>query len=124
MNGFFLKNETSGTQKCFDAWSWLLLGAFLFTVIFSVWHLTTAPRLWLDEAKNIELAESFATAGKLDIEIAPGIFTGAPHLLQSTGYPATLPLALFFKIFGFGLAQARIYMLLWILATLAILYLF
>ena len=71
-------------------------------VFFSLPALVTKPRLWADEAKTIELAKNFLKFGKLDIETAPGEFSGYQHLLQSTGYPLTVPLAGFFKIFGFG----------------------
>lgn len=111
-------------RKHFSIWHALLVAAFLFMLVFSVRHLTTAPRLWIDEAKNIEIAESFNTSGVFDMELAPGYFTGVPHLLQSTGYPVTAPLALVFKIFGFGFVQARVYMILWMIATVLVLYLF
>jgi hypothetical protein len=110
--------------RIFSFWPVCLATAFLFMLVFSLCHLTTEPRLWLDEAKNIEIAESFNTSGRLDMEISPGTFTGVAHLLQSTGYPVTVPLALVFKIFGFGLVQARLYMLLWMFAVVGILYIF
>jgi len=91
---------------------WPLL-AILLAVIISFPTLTTKPHLWADEAKSIELARNFLDYGKLEIQTAPGEFTGFPQILQSTGYPVTIPLAFVFKFFGFGLMQARIYMLFW-----------
>src|SRR3989338_336350 len=105
-------------------WRWLLALGFLFMLIFSVRTLTTAPRLWIDEAKNIEIAQSFNTEGKFDMQVAPGQFTNVPYLIQSTGYPVTGSLAVFFRIFGFGLVQARVFMLLWMIATVLVLYRF
>lgn len=119
-----MNNLTEIFGKQFTLWRALLFTGFLFMLVFSLRHLTTEPRFWLDEAKNIEIAQSFNTSGRFDMEIAPGVFTGVPHLLQSTGYPVTAPLALVFKIFGFGLAQARIYMLLWMFSAIGVLYLF
>ena len=81
--------------------------------------LTTWPRVWIDEGKDIELARGFLNAGKLDIEMAPGQFSGVASLLQSTGYPVTVPLAGVFKLFGYGFEQARAYMLLWALIAIA-----
>lgn len=103
-------------------WRVVLVLSFLFVMVYSIPRLTTAPRLWLDEAKNIELAQSFNSAWRLDMEIAPGQFTGVPHLLQSTGYPVTIPLAFIFKIFGMNFTAARLYMLVWIFVTLCALY--
>ena len=101
--------------KYYSAAGIILLGV----LVLSFSTLTTKPRLWIDEAKSMELARSFLKFGKLDIETAPGEFTGFPEILQSTGYPATVPLAAFFKLFGYGLVQARIYMLIWMLVALA-----
>ena len=97
----------------------LLLVIILASVIlFSFSTLTTKPQIWVDEAKSIELARNFLNFGKLNIQVAPGEFTDFPEILQSTGYPVTVSLAAIFKIFGYGLVQARIFMLGWMLAAL------
>lgn len=102
----------------------LFLAVILASVtLFSFSALTTKPRIWIDEAKSIELARNFLNFGKLNIQIAPGEFTDFPEILQSTGYPVTVPLAIFFKLFGYGLVQARIYMLGWMLAALGAVFL-
>jgi len=98
--------------------SLLCVAALIWVLVFSGQTLTTKPRLWFDESINIELARNFSLFGKLDISVSPGNFSGQQALLQNTGYPVTLPLALFFKIFGFGLVQARVYMLIWLAAAL------
>lgn len=87
--------------------------AILIVIVVSIPTLTTNPHLWVDEAKSIELARNFSNYGKLNIQTAPNEFTEFPQILQSTGYPVTMPLALIFKVFGYGLAQARLYMLFW-----------
>lgn len=104
--------------KYYSLFSLILLGVF----ILSLPTLTVKPRLWIDEAKSIELARNFLDFGKLNIQVAPKEFTSFPELLQSTGYPVTLPLALVFKLFGYGLVQARIFMLGWMLAALAVVF--
>ncbi len=101
-----------------------LFGAILLAIVISVPTLTTKPHLWGDEAKSIELARNFLNYGKLDIQVAPNEFTGFPQILQSTGYPVTIPLAFVFKLFGTGLAQARIYMLFWMVVFLIISFMF
>jgi len=89
----------------------MLAAIILAVVIFSLSTLTTKPRLWTDEALSIELARNFSSSGRLDLAVEPGVFSGVPYLLQSTGYPMTIALAGFFKIFGFGLVQARLFAL-------------
>lgn len=85
---------------------------------YSLFYLTTKPKLWVDEAFAIEMAKNFLSYDRLDLMVEPQVFTGYPFLLQSTGYPMTIALAGFFKIFGFGLAQARIFTLLLMIACL------
>ena len=87
-------------------------------VIVSIQHLTTIPRIFYDEASAIEVARNFQLFGMLDVLTAPGQFSGFPYITGSSGFPVTLPLAAFFKIFGFGFTQARIYALLWLLIFL------
>lgn len=91
-------------------------------VIWSSGTLLTKPKLWIDEAMTINTARSFMTHGVLSPETAPNTFFQFPHLVQSTGYPLTLTLAGFFKVFGYGFYQARILMLLWIVAALSLVF--
>lgn len=101
----------------------LFLTAILFfVIIFSLSRLTTSPRVWFDEGLNIEIAHNFLLFYRLDIFTAPGIFSGAPHAVGTSGYPLILPLAGVFSLFGFGLEQARIYMFFWLIITLLSVY--
>ncbi len=106
-----------GTARQRMAWGALFF-SIAFVFFFSWPTLTTKPAVWYDEGINIELARNFAEFGKLDLITEPLQFTGQGSLIGSTGYPVTIPLAIFFKIFGFGFAQARAYMLLWMTAAL------
>ncbi|OHA26477.1 MAG: hypothetical protein A3C06_02780 [Candidatus Taylorbacteria bacterium RIFCSPHIGHO2_02_FULL_46_13] len=120
------KNVAQGTYQTLIAkhrWP-LLCGVliFLFVLGLSLSTLTTKPRLWTDEAASIELSKNFATDGVLDFQFAPGKYTGFPYLLQSTGYPTTVPLAVLFTVFGFSFTLARVYMLVWMFLALATVY--
>ncbi len=101
---------------------WFLIAVLLVVNLYSVGTLMTKPAYWYDEALNVELARNFADFGKLDLIVAPDTFSGRGATVGSTGYPITVPLAGFFKVFGFGLAQARIFMLLWMSACLLVLF--
>ncbi len=94
----------------------------MFALFFSFTGFAERPGIWFDEGITIEIARNFALFGELDTLTAPDSFSGVPHLVGTNGYPLTIPLALFFKIFGAGLIQARIFMIGWLLATLGMLY--
>jgi hypothetical protein len=100
----------------------ILACVFSFAIVFSLSSLTTKPDLWFDEALNIEVAHNFLLFQKLNILIAPGVFAEYPYMVSSSGYVLTVPLAGFFKIFGFGLVQARIFMLLWLFFAIFTIY--
>ena len=98
---------------------YILFAAILLAVtVLSFRDILTYPRIWQDEAGTIELAHNVVKYGSPDIEVAPGKLTGTPHLIQSTGYPVFVPLALVFKVFGYGFTQARYFMLAWTLVAL------
>src|SRR3990167_4605106 len=87
-----------------------LLGLILISlVLYSTSTLTTKPRLFFDEGLFIEQAHNFAISGILDIAVAPGEYSGIPHVANSSGISATLPLSALFKAFGFSIELARTY---------------
>lgn len=93
-----------------------------FVLAYSFSTLTTKPKIWVDESVSIDIARSFMNYGVLSPQTAPGVFYPLPHLIQPSGYPLTLSLSGFFSIFGYGFFQARIFMLLWIIAALAVIF--
>jgi len=98
----------------------------ILTVIFSVSaiQLINIPRIFFDEGITIEVARNFELFGVPDIVTAPGQFSGFPYIQGSSGFPVTVPLAGFFKVFGFGFTQARIYALLWLFIFFATVWFF
>lgn len=87
-------------------------------------QLVTMPRIFFDEATTIEIARNVQLFGVPDVLTAPGQFSGIPFITGSSGFPVSFPLAAFFKLFGFGFAQARIYALLWLLAFFVVAWFF
>lgn len=103
---------------------WFIFTAvMIFVSVFCLQTLTTKPHLWFDEGLNIEAAHNFLLFQKLNIQIAPEIFSDAPFTLVTSGYPLTLSLAAFFNFFGFGFWQARLLMLGFLLLAIAIFFL-
>lgn len=100
----------------------LFAGILCFCSFFVLWNLTSMPAFWFDEGLSVEMANNFLHFGKLDVFTAPNIFSGAPYIVGTIGYPMTIPLAGFFAIFGFGLDQARIFMFGWIITVIGSFY--
>lgn len=90
------------------------------TVIYSVVNLTIKPPAWKDEALAIEGAYNLLRFGKLSILLGPDTFIENPLFAITSGPPLILPLSFFFKLFGFGIAQARWYMIIWLSVFLAV----
>ncbi len=105
----------------------LALGsALLVLVCFAVWHPTgdfvSSPSYWVDEAVSVEKARNFLIYGELDVAVAPGVLSGKPYATVAAGPLLTLPLAGFFSLFGIGIMQTRVYMLLWLIILLCVSY--
>src|SRR3989338_4326806 len=118
----FPQQKTAWSFFSRNAYTIIFICALVFVIVFSVSNLVTKPKLWTDESVSIDIARSFLNYGALSPQIAPDTLYPLPHLIQSTGYPVTVSLAAFFKLFGYGFYQARIFMLLWILVTLSVLF--
>lgn len=87
---------------------------FLVVLFLSTYKLTESPPIWMDEGIITQVSRNVAESGEYRLQVAPGEFVSAGFV--TTAYPATLPVALSFKIFGTGILQARIVMVLFILA--------
>jgi len=72
------------------------------------------PKFWHDEAVPFDIARTFLETGVLDAGIAPGVAFAQHYMTHATGFTVTVPLAGFFYLFGIGVLQSRIYMLLWL----------
>ncbi|TSC69800.1 MAG: hypothetical protein G01um101470_962 [Parcubacteria group bacterium Gr01-1014_70] len=94
----------------------------LFALVFSFQDFLVQPAYWFDEAITIEIARNFYLFGELDILTAPGVFSGVPYIAGTNGYPLTILLAAFFRVAGYGLLQARLFMLVWLAVCLITIY--
>jgi 4-amino-4-deoxy-L-arabinose transferase-like glycosyltransferase len=94
------------------------LSLFLLIIILSTRHLTTYPRLWYDEAINLQAAKNLAEQGYWNIQTAPGHPYEWPHQFLTTGYPVSAPLGIIFMFTGFSFLLARIYVLCWMILFL------
>jgi 4-amino-4-deoxy-L-arabinose transferase-like glycosyltransferase len=93
-----------------------LLALFLIVV-----HFTDTPKVWVDEGVFTEVARNFAAHGVLDLQTSPGHFFPMATLL-TTSYPVIFPVALSLKVFGIGVAQARLPMIAYIMLLVIAVY--
>ncbi len=103
------------------------LGAILvITVVFAFYSpsgsIVSTPSFWRDEAIPFEISRTFIELGKLDVVVAPGVVDGRPYLTHASGFPLTVPLAGFMSVLGIGVLQARVFMIIWVIATIVLLF--
>ncbi|MSR76478.1 MAG: hypothetical protein EXS68_02705 [Candidatus Ryanbacteria bacterium] len=105
-----------------------LLFLMCLTLVLGIWSphqsFTATPKYWWDESFAVETARTILEQGRIDITVAPHTPSNKAIILSSNGFPLSVPLAGVYLLFGFGITQTRIYMLCWILATVAVLYWF
>lgn len=82
-----------------------------------------SPSPWFDEGINLGIAKSWAEHGIFSLQIGPNEFVKERSLLITTNYPLLVFVALSFKLFGVGLWQAKVVMILF-LSTFVVLFYF
>lgn len=101
----------------------LAVVGFVLVGFLAAYQLLESPPTWLDEGIIIQTALNTSLYGPhAQLQAAPGRLVSAGYV--STSYPATYPVALSFTLFGIGLLQARLVMVLFILALALAAYLF
>ena len=103
----------------------IILGAVLILAVFLIlFHFTDTPKVWVDEGVFTEVSKNLATKGVLGVQTSPGEFFSMRNLLLTTSYPVIFPVATSLKIFGVGIWQARLPMILYMFALVLLFYLF
>src|SRR5581483_10542629 len=102
----------------------ILFLTFALTAFLIVFQFTYTPKPWIDEGLFTEMARNFAFHGVWGIQTSPGNFTLMNVPQVSVGYPVILPVALSLKIFGTGIWQARLPMLVFMFLLAVVFYLF
>ena len=107
-----------------DVFQKIILGAVSILAVFLIiFHFTESPRVWLDEGIFTEVAKNLAWHGVQGIQIAPGQIVSSA-VVATSGYPLIFPVAASFYLFGTGLWQARLPMVLYMLSLVALFYFF
>lgn len=101
--------------------AFFILILFSVAFFFSTYKLTESPPTWMDEGVIVQTAKNLAERGIYGLQVTPDKFVSSGFV--TTSYPVIYPIALSFKIFGVGILQARVVMVLFILAFCIVAYL-
>lgn len=93
----------------------IVAGLITLGIFLTFFQFTNTPKVWVDEGVFTEVSRNFAEHGVLGIQTSPGSFFTTEGFVLSTSYPVIFPVALSLKLFGVGLWQARLPMVLYIL---------
>jgi len=105
-------------------WHKITIGAvFLLAIFLIIFKFTAIPRVWTDEGIFTEVAKNLAWHGQQGIQVAPGKIVSSA-VVSTSGYPLIFPVAASFKIFGVGLWQARLPMLIYMFAFVSLFFFF
>ncbi len=102
----------------------VLIGVSCLSVFFVLHNLTVSPPVWVDEGVFTEVARNLAFHNTIGLQTAPGVFHKLDSFVLSVSYPVIFPVALSLKIFGVGIVQARLPMILYMLGLILLFYLF
>lgn len=100
----------------------LLCFVLVIFVGFVVYGFPDSPSSWFDEGINLGIARTAVEDGVYSLKIAPGQFVEQRPLLITTNYPLLGFIILSFKLFGVGLAQAKVVMIIFLSLFLFVAY--
>lgn len=101
--------------------AFLIIAVFFLILIF--YGFPDSPSPWFDEGINLGIAKSWVEHGVFSLQTGLDEFVQERPLLITTNYPLLAFVALSFKIFGVGLWQAKIVMILFLFAFAVLFYL-
>jgi hypothetical protein len=87
-------------------------------LFFALWNLTHFPRTWYDEGSHLHVPKTFVTHGVYADLSSEGYRHYGPTI--GVGPTVLLPIAGAFQAFGIGLLQARLVMVIYLLATIVV----
>lgn len=102
-----------------------MLAVFVSIIFLAVvfWGFPDSPSPWFDQGINLSIVKTFARDGVYSLGVGPNDFIGQRSLVFSTNYPLFSFIILSFKLFGVGLWQAQIVMVLFMAVFLWLAYL-
>lgn len=95
--------------------------AALFILFLFVYNLTDYPKTWFDEGSHLHVPKALVTMGVYADYSSEGLRHYGPTI--GVGPTVMLPIAGAFQLFGIGMVQARLVMVLYLAATVALMFL-
>jgi len=104
------------------------LGLFLIFICVSLVVLVSygfpdSPSPWFDEGISLGIARSYAEKGIYNMSVGPEQYVQEKYLMITTNYPLLIPVAMIFKLFGVGLWQAKLVMVIYLFIFIFLAYL-
>jgi len=96
----------------------LLLAAGVLVVFLAAWHLVDYPLTWYDEGSHLHVPKTLVLHGVYADQSSEGFRYYGPTI--GVGPTVLLPIAGVFKVAGIGLLQARVVMVVYLLAAIAV----
>lgn len=93
-------------------------------LFFSTWNLGNSPATWFDEGINMGIAKSFLLSGVYNLPTGPGEYVPEKSQLITTNYPVLIPVVVSLAAFGNSITVARLPMVLFLFAFVALAYSF
>jgi len=100
--------------------NWVFIASIIVFIGSIAWGFPDSPSPWFDEGVNLGIAKTFVEDGVYSLRTSPGNFVQERGLMISTNYPLLFPLATSFKLFGVGLAQAKVVMIIFLILFLIV----
>ncbi len=101
----------------------IFFALLLLSIFLIAYRYTEVPNVWLDEGVFTEVARNILINGNQGLQTAPGEFYPM-YALTTSGYPLTLPVSASIYLFGMGLWQVRLPLIIYMLLFVLIVYLF
>lgn len=102
----------------------ILFFLFSLAIFLITFQFTDTPKVWIDEGLFTEIARNVVFHGVWGIQTSPGNFSLMNLPQVSVSYPVIFPVALSLKIFGTGIWQARLPMIIYMFVLAVLFYFF
>ena len=102
----------------------IIFSVSILVVFLVLFHFTDTPMPWVDEGVYTETARNIAMHGVMGMQIEPGKYFSMRNFLLSSSYPVILPVSASIQLFGIGIWQSRLPMVLYMFLFLVASYLF
>jgi hypothetical protein len=101
----------------------ILFVVFCLSIFLITFHFTDTPKVWIDEGIFTNVAQNVALHGFLGIQTSPDKYFSLGPILTAN-YPVIYPVAASIYVFGTGIFQARLPMLLYMFILVVLFFLF